>query len=127
MNKIVIGLGSNVDPEKNIQKAKEILKKDFHVLAESTFGHTKPIGNPDQPDFINGVVFLETDLTMDQLNGTLKELENRLGRIRTADKYLPRTIDLDIIVWNDKIVDKDFYHRQYLKEAVLELMPNLRY
>ena len=54
-------------------------------------------------------------------------MEKDLGRVASAERFGPRTIDLDIVVWNGKVVDKDFYSRDYLKESVLELLPDLQY
>lgn len=127
MNKVIIGLGSNIDPEQNIQKAKEILIQNYQVLTESHFEVTKPIGGIDQPDFINGAVLLETILNMEELKIALKQIESSLGRDMQHDRKGPRTIDLDIIVWNDKIVDQDFYNREFLRKFVLELLPDLNY
>ena len=50
-----------------------------------------------------------------------------MGRNRSHDQHGPRTIDLDIVIWNEDIIDQDFYERNYLKESVLELIPNLNY
>ena len=60
MNRAVVGLGSNIEPDQNIQKAKGYLAKKFSILAESRFKRTKPIGSVVQPDFINGVILIET-------------------------------------------------------------------
>jgi len=127
MNTAVVGLGSNIDPEKNIEQARRVLAKEFGVLKESAFIRTKPIGYSEQDDFINGSVFLKTPLTHPELKQKLKELEKNLGREVSAIKFGPRTIDMDIIVFNGKVVDKDFYERDFLKNAALELIPELEY
>lgn len=125
MNKAVIGLGSNIDPQINIPAARHILAQKFKVLKESTFKQTKAIGPISQPDFINGAVLLETELNEDQLTGGLKDIEQSLGRKRTDFRFGPRTIDLDIVVWNGVVVDPDFYSRDFLRESVLEILPSL--
>ena len=127
MNQAVIGLGSNIAPQGNIRKAKSILGRKFRVVAESRFTATRPIGNARQPDFLNGSVLIETDSEMDALKVALKAIETELGRNNTQDPFGPRTIDLDIVVWNGKVVDKDFYDREYLQRSVLELLPDLDY
>ncbi len=126
-NKCVIGLGSNIDPDSNITKARDLLKTEFRVLKESQFVQTSPIGYSDQDDFINGAVYLETDLSLEALGRRLKELEDTLGRQRSPIKHGPRTIDLDVVVFNGEIIDKDFYERDFLKQSVLELIPTLVY
>jgi len=127
MNKVIIGLGSNIDPEENIEKAREILRNQFHILNESKFIRTKPVGYPNQADFINGCVFIETDIDSEKLRQSLKQMEVELGRKRADFKCGPRTIDLDIVVFNEKVIDEDFYKRDFLKNATLELLPELKY
>jgi len=126
-NQVVVGLGSNISPENNIAKAKKILMQKYTVIAESTFVQTKPIGFTNQPEFTNGAVLLETKLSQDLLKSNLKSIEQNLGRTHGENKFGPRTVDLDIVIWNNTVVDKDFYQRDYLKKAVLELLPNSKY
>lgn len=127
MNQAIIGVGSNIEPQKNIAKAKAILARDFELVAESAFVRTKPVGYARQADFLNGAVLVHTDWTRERLRRHLKTIEDALGRRRTVRRFGPRTLDLDIVVWNGKVVDKDFYERDYLKKAVLELEPGLKY
>lgn len=127
MNQAIIGLGSNIDPQENIQKAKEIMDQEFNVLGESDFVATKPVGCPPQPDFINGAILLETQLSLEQLKDKLNNIEIILGRAKQSNKFEPRAIDLDIIVYNGKVLDKDFYEREFLKISVLQLLPGLKY
>ena len=127
MNRAIIGLGSNIDPVQNIQKAKETLRQKFCVLDESCFKLTKPFGKIQQADFINGAVLMETELNIEYLKQMLQDIEEEMGRDRADDRHGPRTIDLDIIVWNNSITDQNFYERDYLKESVLELIPALTY
>ncbi len=125
MNNVVLGVGSNIDPERNIARVQELLAERFRVLGASRWTRTKPVGNPAQPDFINGAIRLQTGLDQPRLQGALKDIEHRMGRVATNDRFGPRIIDLDIVVWNDRIVDPDFYARDFLRAAVLELMPYL--
>ena len=127
MNQVIISVGSNIEPDKNIAKAREILARDFEVVAETDFVSTKPVGYTQQPDFLNGAVLVRTDLKLEPLRQHLKRIEDTLGRRRGVLTFGPRTVDLDIVVWNGKLLDPDFYEREYLKKAVLELDPGLRY
>lgn len=134
MNQVIIGVGSNIEPRKNITKAKAILARDFGLVAESIFVRTKPVGYTRQADFLNGAVLIHTDWTQGRLRQHLKTIEGVLGRPRQQQdrrrilrRFGPRTLDLDIVVWNGKVVDRDFYERDYLKMAVLELEPGLHY
>jgi 2-amino-4-hydroxy-6-hydroxymethyldihydropteridine diphosphokinase len=61
----------------------------------------------------------------EELKSWLRELERELGRIRKSDRYDPRTIDLDIVVWGGEIMDEDVYEREFLRAAILEVCPGL--
>lgn len=125
MNTAVIGVGSNINAPFYFARAKEALSREHRLDKESAFVITSPVGFAGQPDFLNGAFLVSTELSIDGFRGYLKELENRLGRVRTENKYGPRTIDLDIIVWNGKIVDSDFYKRDFVRNAVKELLPGI--
>lgn len=119
---VIIGIGSNLDAEKNIPKMLDILKTHVEVIKVSTMLKTKPIGIVDQPDYTNGAVKIATDLNIDELTKLLKSIEDQMGRNRSTPKFGPRNIDLDIVVWNDKIVDEDYYIRDFLQKSVAELL-----
>ncbi len=122
MNRAVIGVGSNIDPENNVIKAKAILAEEQTIIASSEFEHTPPISRKNHPWFLNGAFLIDTSLSRDELKGYLRSVEHRLGRIRTSDKYAPRTIDLDIVVWNGTIVDSDVHRRDFLRRAVGQVL-----
>lgn len=122
INSVIIGIGSNINAEENISKMLEILTLHMDVLRVSTMLKTKPIGIEDQPDFTNGAVKIQTSLGKKELNRLLKKIEDQLGRDRSAPKFGPRTIDLDIVVWNGEIVDKDYYTRDFLQKSVQEVI-----
>lgn len=123
MNRAVIGVGSNIEPDTNIARAKMELVKQFRVLAESPVVETVPVGFAQQANFKNGTVLLETPLSRDGVTNILKEIELNLGREPGGERYGPRTIDLDVVVWNDRLVDLDFYTRDFLRDAVLAVLP----
>jgi 2-amino-4-hydroxy-6-hydroxymethyldihydropteridine diphosphokinase len=72
---------------------------------------------------LNGVILIETKMEYSQLRTWLRDQEHALGRIRGEDRYGPRTIDMDIVVWNGEIVDEDVYTRSYLLRSVKEVLP----
>ena len=127
MNRAVIGVGSNVEPHKNIELARSILAKELRFIAQSRFVSTAPIGHTDQPHFLNGAYLVDTPYDLNNFRSYLKKLEIRCGRTQSADKYAPRTIDMDIVVWNGIVIHNDFYERDFLRDAVLELVPQLHY
>jgi 2-amino-4-hydroxy-6-hydroxymethyldihydropteridine diphosphokinase len=121
MNTAIIGIGSNINAGYNILRMLKILGKEVEILKVSKFLRTKPIGNEHQPDFTNGAVKIRTDLDRDALNLLLKRIEDEMGRDRSVPKFGPRTIDLDIVVWNGEIVDEDYYTRDFLQKSVEEI------
>ncbi len=122
----VISIGSNIDPERNIALAEKIIREQLHFITASDFVKTSPRGFADQPDFINGAFRVKTEMPLDELKNFLKTVEKRLGRERTENINGPRTIDLDVIVYDGQIVDDDFYKYDFVRTAVLELEPQLK-
>ena len=131
---VYISVGSNIDPEMNIPRALEELKRYVHVKATSTFYRTMPIGRPEQQFFLNGVWLIETDKTPQELKfAILRNIEQELGRIRTQDKYAARTIDLDIALYGDRVIkedelvipDPDIRERSFIAIPLMELNPSL--
>ncbi len=125
MNKAVVGFGSNIEPMKHLDKARLLLRERYSLLKESQFIKTEPIGDINQPDFINGVFLIQTSLSLPALKAELKEIESLLGRNHTDNRYAPRTVDLDIIIWNEKVIDNDLYRRDFLMKSTLEVYPDL--
>lgn len=118
----IIGIGSNINAEANIKKMLKILGSKIEIVKISSFIQTKPIGITGQPDFTNGAVRIKTNLSQEELKSILISIEDQLGRNRQAPKFGSRTMDLDIVIWNGKIVDDDFYSRSFLKDSVREII-----
>jgi 2-amino-4-hydroxy-6-hydroxymethyldihydropteridine diphosphokinase len=121
INTVIIGIGSNINTEKNISRMLKVLGEKVKILKVSSLLKTKPIGIENQPDFTNGAVKIQTGLSREELNRHLKKMEDQLGRDRSSPKFGPRTIDLDIVVWNGEIVDEDYYTRDFLQKSVQEI------
>jgi 2-amino-4-hydroxy-6-hydroxymethyldihydropteridine diphosphokinase len=95
--KAVVALGANIgNPSEQMNLAIAMLKEATDVIAVSTFYTTKPVGGPEQPDYINAVCILESDLPALDLLSLLQGIEKSLGRER-IERWGPRTIDLDLI------------------------------
>ena len=126
-NKVIaiIGVGSNIEPEVNVKRAESAICEITEIIGKSTFAYTKPLKFQDQPDFLNGAFLISTKMGLDELITKLKEIEIQLGRTKTENKDGPRTIDLDVVFYDNKIVDDEVFKRDFLKKAVLELLPNL--
>lgn len=124
-NDVIVGLGSNIDPDLNIEKAIHRIRERFVDIDCSRLVETDPIGFKDQARFCNGAVRFKTDLISEDLKQWLLNVETDFGRVRTENKNGPRTIDLDILIWNSEIVDEDVYGRDFLQSSIQELWPGL--
>jgi len=137
MSTVHIGLGANVgDREATIRAALDRLRAHprVEVKAVSTLIETEPAGGPPaQPGFLNGAAALETDLEPHALLDLLKEIERDLGRQRRV-RWGPREIDLDILLWEDQIVQTDrltiphrrLAERRFVLEPLAEIAPDAR-
>ena len=126
LNEVVIGVGSNIDSENNIKEAKKAVGLTHNLIKTSSFIETEPIGCKNQNNFLNGAFLIETEMNVSNLKSWLKNLERILGRVKSGNKNGPRTIDLDIIVWNREIVDNEVYEREFLLNSIDELLPELK-
>lgn len=105
MATVYIALGSNVgDRLENLRRAVESLALDLDQLQASPVYETDPVGYDDQERFLNAVVRGETDLSPHRLLERVQEIETQLGRERPFPNA-PRTIDLDILLYDDRILD----------------------
>lgn len=131
MNTVILAVGSNLDAKNNIDKARELISKELTLLGESAFARTKAVDMDGAPDFLNGAFLIETLMEPDELKSYLKGVEGELGRDLTP--RVPahginesRTIDLDIIVFDGIVVSDDFSRYAFVREAVIELAPELK-
>jgi 2-amino-4-hydroxy-6-hydroxymethyldihydropteridine diphosphokinase len=129
-----IAVGSNIRPEENIPAALDRLRRAVRVTASSTFYRTAALDRPGDPDFLNGVWRIETELPACALKfDVLRRIEDALGRTRGADRYAPRTIDLDLLLHGEAVIaepglripDPDIRARVFLAVPLLELAPAL--
>jgi 2-amino-4-hydroxy-6-hydroxymethyldihydropteridine diphosphokinase len=132
-----VGLGSNLgEPERQIEQALELLaaEEGVDLRAVSTLRWTDPVGYEDQPRFLNGAVEVETSLGARELLERLLAIERRLGRERgEVPRFGPRTIDLDLLVYGDAVVDEPglsvphprVAERRFALEPLAELAPEL--
>ncbi|HEV8238374.1 MAG TPA: 2-amino-4-hydroxy-6-hydroxymethyldihydropteridine diphosphokinase [Thermoanaerobaculia bacterium] len=96
----VIGVGSNVEPERHLPEAVRLLGEKAEVLAVSSAWATAPVGPAGQPPFVNAAVLLRTNLDPARVKPELlRPVERAMGRVRSADRFAPRAIDLDFVAW----------------------------
>jgi 2-amino-4-hydroxy-6-hydroxymethyldihydropteridine diphosphokinase len=106
MNRVVLSLGSNVAKEHNLPAAVVLLRQISQVTAVAPVYETAPTGLLEQPNFFNTAVLLHTPLTPAQIKDDLiAAIESALQRVRQTDKNAPRTIDVDLALYNDDVLD----------------------
>lgn len=131
---VCIGLGSNTGDRKgNLLLAYEriISLEDILPLRLSRFYETAPVGGPPQPDFLNAALSIETGTSPCLLLTEFQHIENSMGRVRTA-KWGPRNIDIDILLYGDKIIHEDhlkiphplMHTRLFVLEPLSEIEPD---
>ena len=109
MSLVYIGLGANLDePQQQLEQALTELAQlpNCRLLAQSSLYHSKPVGPQDQPDYINAVALLKTDLEPLALLDTLQQLEQDHGRVRKRH-WGERTLDLDILLIDNLIIESE--------------------
>ena len=131
MNIAYVALGANLgDPAATIRAAFAALANmtESRIIKTSSLYSTAPVGIEDQPDFVNAVAKLETTLAPESLLDALLDIEHRFGRIR-AERNGPRTLDLDILLYNDMMLDLPRltlpHPRMHLRAFVLQPLAEL--
>ena len=104
MHRAYLSLGSNIEPEKYLRAAIAELRARFGEIIVSPVYRSAAVGF-DGPEFLNLAVGLDTDLDAPALDAWLHALEDRLGRRRDQPRYASRTLDVDIVLFDDAIVD----------------------
>lgn len=130
-----VGIGANLGPrEETLRRAVELLGRadGVEVIGVSELRETDPVGVVDQPPFLNGAVSVETTLSPRALLDLLLEIERSLGRVR-GERWGPRIVDLDLLVYENGVVDEPGLHvphprlheRRFALEPLADLNPEL--
>jgi 2-amino-4-hydroxy-6-hydroxymethyldihydropteridine diphosphokinase len=131
-----VGLGANLgDRETTLRGAVAALAAEpaIEVVAVSALRETDPVGVGEQPSFLNGAVALDTSLSASDLLERLLALEQRFGRVRAPGEHGPRTLDLDLLLYGDAVIDQAgltvphprLHERRFVLEPLAELAPGL--
>ena len=139
MLEALVGLGSNVEPERHLPAAVRLLAERLDVRGLSSAWATPPVGPAGQLPFLNAAALVATDLAPGTLKTrVLREVERRLGRVRTGDRFAPRTIDLDLVIYpasvggqpaaepeipRSLVLDPDLHREAHLAVPAAELLP----
>ncbi len=105
--KAVISVGSNIgDAKANLDLAIGLLREATEVISVSSYSQTKPVGGPEQPDYLNAVAIVESELSAKDLLALLNGIETAMGRTREIH-WGPRAIDLDLIQFGGLLVNDE--------------------
>jgi 2-amino-4-hydroxy-6-hydroxymethyldihydropteridine diphosphokinase len=136
MNTVFIAVGSNLsDPVTQANEAIEALKSvpNSSFIRASSLYSSSPMGPQDQPDYINAVVEIETELTPLELLDCTQAIELEQGRVRKEERWGPRTLDLDIILYGNEVIDSErltvphygMKEREFVLYPLAEIAPSL--
>ncbi|EHY9859202.1 2-amino-4-hydroxy-6-hydroxymethyldihydropteridine diphosphokinase [Vibrio parahaemolyticus] len=132
-----IAVGSNLaDPVSQAQQAIEALKtlpNSEFVQASSLYSST-PMGPQNQPDYINAVVAIKTNLTPLELLDCTQAIEQEQGRVRKDERWGPRTLDLDIVLYGNEVINSErlivphygMREREFVLYPLAEIAPSLQ-
>ncbi|MFZ4259179.1 2-amino-4-hydroxy-6-hydroxymethyldihydropteridine diphosphokinase [Raoultella terrigena] len=133
-----IALGSNLAaPLEQVNAAVAALAEipNSRIVAVSSFYRTPPLGPQDQPDYLNAAVALETGLVAEALLDNTQRIELQQGRERKAERWGPRTLDLDIMLFGEQVIDSerltvphyDMKNRGFMLWPLFEIAPELHF
>jgi 2-amino-4-hydroxy-6-hydroxymethyldihydropteridine diphosphokinase len=131
-----VGLGANLgERERTLHAAVDALAAEdgVEVVSVSVLRETEPVGVGQQPPYLNGAAEVETTLTARELLDRLLAVEQRFGRIRVPGEHGPRTLDLDLLLYGDEVIDESrltiphrrLHERRFVLEPLAELAPGL--
>jgi 2-amino-4-hydroxy-6-hydroxymethyldihydropteridine diphosphokinase len=131
-----VGLGSNLDnPAARVMQAIDALKSlpETRLLKYSSLYGNPPMGPPDQPDYVNAVAELETTLPAHALLRGLQAIEVNMGRVRGGERWGPRIIDLDLLVYGQEQIEQEalsiphpgIAERAFVLHPLAEIAPDL--
>ncbi len=134
LNQVYIGVGSNINRKNNIKKALLKLKSQFSKFSISPM-YESPSEGFNGTNFYNLVVYFKTELPLSKLQAYLKKLEDDSGRDRTQKKYSDRTLDLDILLFNDDILHaqgidiprEEIFKYAFVLKPLNDLAPKLKH
>jgi 2-amino-4-hydroxy-6-hydroxymethyldihydropteridine diphosphokinase len=119
-----LSLGSNIEPEMNLPKAIQLLLEYGEVRKVSSVWESEAVGS-EGPNFLNACVLFITPLLYPELKErVINPVEAKLGRKRSADKFAPRTIDIDIVLFDDKSCNDKFWKQAFVVVPLAEIYPN---
>jgi len=121
MAEVLIGMGSNIDPESNLLQAAAALRAEFGAVIFSSVFRSAAVGM-DGDDFLNACCLFNSTLEQVEVRRRMKELEDAQGRDRSSGSWKPRTIDLDVLMYHGKMIDDELYSYAHAYVPASELV-----
>jgi 2-amino-4-hydroxy-6-hydroxymethyldihydropteridine diphosphokinase len=124
---VYLSIGSNMDPAANLPKALDLLRGSGPVEAVSTAWETKPVGTQGA-NYLNACVRIRTPLDPEELKRqVIRPIEAALGRVRSSDRFAPRPIDLDLVLFDDRPLNLELWQQPFVAVPLAELSPDTIY
>ena len=127
LHEAYLNIGSNIEPEYHLREAIRLLREYGIVQTVSNAWESHAFGS-DGPDFLNACILFLTPLDADKLKKqVIRAIEARLGRVRNADKFAPRTIDIDIVLFDEEPFGWEFWSNAFVVVPLADLLPNFHH
>lgn len=127
LHRVYLSLGSNIEAKIHLQKAMHLLREVGQVDAVSNVWESHAVGS-DGPNFLNACVLFLSHLQPYELKEQIiRPIEAELGRIRYADKNAPRTIDIDIVLFDETPLNTEFWDYAFVAVPLAELIPDFEH
>ena len=126
MHRVYLSLGSNIQPALNLTKAIQLLSEQGDILKVSNAWESEAVGS-DGPNFLNACMLFLSPLLQDDLREqVIHPLEAKLGRRRSTNKYAPRTIDIDIVIFDNSSCNDKFWKQAFVVVPLAEIYPEFQ-
>lgn len=137
MSQVYVGLGSNLaQPEQQVSQALRAIESlpASHISTTSSLYISRPMGPQDQPSYVNAVVEVQTEMQAVEFLHCLQKIELEHGRVRKAERWGPRTLDLDILIFGTQVIDSveltvphyGMKEREFVLYPLHEIAPELQ-
>ena len=121
-----LNLGSNIQPETNLPKAVELLLQFGEIQQISNVWESKPVGTTGN-NYLNACIKFKTGLQQSELKeNAIRPIESQLGRERSKDKFVPRSMDIDIILFDDRCVNAAIWQLAFVVVPLADIYPEYR-
>lgn len=126
-HQIYLSIGSNIKPEIHLPKSIQLLREYGEVVNVSSIWESEAVGS-DGPNFLNMCALFQINFqSLDLKEEVIRPIESKLGRVRHADKNSPRTIDLDVVLFDAQPINIDFWEYAFVVVPLAELLPDFQH